>query len=191
MSKKVFVFVSLLCSIVSVYAQKSGAYEFSRFNSQRTVSLKGGKEITVQFLPTLEAGATDTVAKSVVGILSSTDATKLNMLVTTEYARYAYSPDSVLETYRKYSYDYPMTYSADAIAYISYAPKARPAIEMATFASLISLGIIAPLYALNIKEGNFNSDAYMAIATPAAVATIITLPLYFKIEERKVQFVKK
>ncbi|HON51755.1 MAG TPA: hypothetical protein PLS12_00965 [Bacteroidales bacterium] len=62
---------------------------------------------------------------------------------------------------------------------------------MATFASVITLAVIAPIYAFNLKERNFNSDAYISIAAPAAVATIITLPLYYKIEERKLQFLQK
>ncbi len=179
----IFVFNTLL------FAQNT--FQFQRDNSSRTTTLKTGKEITVTFKPIVENGKTDTVSKSVIGLLSSTTNSQLHMFATTEYAKYVFSQDSILETYRKYSYDYPVSYDANTIAYISYAPKVRPAIEMATFASVITLAVIAPIYAFNLKERNFNSDAYISIAAPAAVATIITLPLYYKIEERKLQFLQK
>lgn len=182
--------VFLLCISVG-YSQQSDSYQFTRYNSSRTVSLKPGKEITITFKPTLESNSRDSVVKSVVGLYASKQDSKLTVLVATEYSKYTYAPDSILETYRKYSYDYPVTYDAQSIAYISYAPKIRPAIEMATFASVLSLAVIAPLYAFNMKERNFNSDAYISVAAPAAIATLITVPLYYKIEERKIQFIHK
>lgn len=191
MKQVVIYIISFLLSVSSVFSQNKGTYEFQRYNSSRTAKLNTGKEITVTFQPKITEGSSVIISESVVGILNSVTDSKLNMLVATEYAQHTYSQDSILETYRKHSYDYSLSYDTQTIAYITYAPKIRPAIEMATFASLISLAVIAPLYAFNIKEQNFNSDAYMSIAAPAAVATLITVPLYFKIEERKVRILLK
>ena len=177
---------------MSVFSQESNQkYEFQKYGKSRTVKLKPETEITVVFNPTFDEKMLDTVENSVLGNLISVDGNTLKLSVGTEYSNYTFTSDSIYETYRKFSYNNPKSYSSSQINYITYTSKARPIIELSTFASVMTLLVIAPIFSFNFSERTFNGDAYMAYATPAALATIITLPFYFNLDERKATLIKK
>lgn len=175
-----------ICTALIAFSQNH--YEFKRLHSNRKVSLSAGKEITLQMIDTINAERLTHIG-ALGHILSLTaDSVVIDMHAT--YTNQIYSADSVTEEYIAYSFYNPQRYAKNQVDYITYIPKARPIIEMATFASVGSLLIVAPLYAFNFKTLTFNSNSYVSVAAPAAVVALITLPLYYKIEERKVTFIK-
>ena len=174
----------------SIFSQKlNEKITFQRYGTDCRVRLKAGKEVTLILKP--EFTLQDTIQTSMLGSLSGLQNNNLQILTTTEYKKVISSNEKVSEFYKKYSYDTVYTINAENIDYVMYECKARPLIELSTFASVISLLVIAPLYAYNVKEGTFNSDVYLMLAKPAALATIITVPLYFNIQDRKVTLIKK
>lgn len=191
-TQKFIVLVFLTVFSYAVFAQNSQQkYTFQRFNNERDVKLKTRTEITISFNTTIDSITKDTINKSVYGTLLSVNENSLQLAVNTEYKNVTYTKDSVCKNYAMYSYNYPVTYNSESINYMTYVAKTRPIIELSTFVSVITLVVLAPIFSYNVKEGTFNGDAYLMIAKPAAIATIVTLPLYFNIEERKIKFAKK
>ncbi|HEY0977657.1 MAG TPA: hypothetical protein VGE21_09315 [Flavobacteriales bacterium] len=151
-------------------------YEFIKANGKPKF-LKPYRQITLHLKDSLPAIEGVTHEHRVIGMLQFTTPDSISVWLASEHwsesihENYLYPPikGKDITCFTNDTVNVPRTYALGRIDHIRYDPSTAGMGQVITLFSAIGLLIYAPLKAMRFRDGTFNSDRYLRVATPCVI----------------------